>query len=68
MTKDNQEKIQEIRKALQKATPGPWEALINNGGCEVMPKGGSVNSWICQLWYKDEERMNLWDRHDTLRG
>jgi hypothetical protein len=45
MTKDNQEKIQEIREALQKATPGPWNALP-----DAVRVGYGTNDWICQMY------------------
>lgn len=38
------------------ATPGPWEAQISQSGSEVVT-GDDSSTWVCQLWYKDEDIM-----------
>jgi len=38
------------------ATAGPWEAQISQSGSEVVT-GDDSSTWVCQLWYKDEDIM-----------
>lgn len=51
--------IQEVREALAKATPGPWESYIEwSDSPIVFQEGAPGDKWVCQLWYKDEEVMD----------
>jgi DNA repair ATPase RecN len=49
-------KLDEIKKALQAATPGPWEYEMWEGCADVYPTTGR-HVPICQLWTKTEEPM-----------
>lgn len=54
--KPNTPNIAEIRAMVAAATPGPWKEYSSHYGSEVATNE-SIDSWICQLWYKDEEVM-----------
>jgi hypothetical protein len=43
---------EDIRKALDAATPGQWA----NGQTHIQSE--ESGQWVCQLWYKDEENMD----------
>lgn len=53
---EKEKKIAEIREALEKATPGPWEYEMWEGYADVYPTTGR-HVPICQLWTKTEEPM-----------
>jgi len=62
---ERKKKIAEIREALEKATPGPWEYEMWQGMADVYPTSGKRVP-ICQLWTKTEEPMENGDNNAHL--